>query len=263
MAMVTATLANGGISYYPRLISRVVDPAGKDVMDEKGQSVAPQQGRIRADLRERFNSSQIEVVRRGMWKVVNESGGTGARARVKGVEVAGKTGTAQFWRMGGKDGKDKVKDNHVWFISFAPYTEPKYAVCVMVQGAKSGGGVAAPIAQSILEQSLALDAGYDPQVAWLDPAPGSFDHIDRVELKRDGETAKLVAALKLDDKRPGNAADDAETADHTDGPRRKKVDRARSQKAARPDVRETADDRGAVRAIPPSDTNDLPSETRG
>jgi penicillin-binding protein 2 len=251
MAMVTATLANGGISYYPRLVSRVVDHAGNDVLDNEGKPVAPPIGKVRADLRGKFSSAQVEVVRRGMWKVVNEGGGTGARARVKGVEVAGKTGTAQFWRIGGKDGREKVKDNHVWFICFAPYKEPKYAVCVMVQGAKSGGGVAAPIAQRILEQSLALEAGYDPQVAWLDPAPGSFDHINQVELKREGDTDKLVASLKLDAKRPGSAADDDETADHTEGPRRRRVDRANTQRSARPDVRESADDRGRIPAAKP------------
>ncbi|MEX1110432.1 MAG: penicillin-binding transpeptidase domain-containing protein, partial [Chthoniobacterales bacterium] len=56
-------------------------------------------------------------------------------------------GTAQFWR-------GRVKDNHTWFIAFAPYDNPRYAVAVIVQGAQSGGGVAAPIARTKKNQHL-------------------------------------------------------------------------------------------------------------
>jgi penicillin-binding protein 2 len=212
MAMVTATIANRGISYQPRLVHRVLGQDGRDALDEDGNFIAPHEPKIRADLHESgITNEQIELIRRGMWKVVNEAGGTGKRAQVKGVEVAGKTGTAQFWRE--TNGK-KIKDNHTWFICFAPYDKPKFAVTVFVQGAKSGGGVSAPIAQKILEESLALDRGYDPGLAWLDPAVGSFAHIEGVDYKKQDVPAEL-------------AAPDQETADHTDAPpvprRRKKA----------------------------------------
>lgn len=225
MAMVTATIANGGMSYEPRLVDRVLDQAGNDARDEKGNLVAPPGPKLRSNLHEAgITDEQIELVRRGMWKVVNEPGGTGKRAQVKNIEVAGKTGTAQFWR-----GKDK--DNRTWFICFAPYDKPKYAICVMVEGAKSGGGVSAPICQKILEESFALEKGYDPQLAWLDPSLGSFKQIEQVDYK--------VSAV------PTEMQADEETADHTDMPSQKLSER-KQQVKARPDIRPAADARGKV-----------------
>lgn len=229
MAMVTSTIANRGISYKPRLVHRVIDADGHDVRDENGKFVAPLDPEIRADLHATgISDEEIELLRRGMWKVVNEPGGTGKRAQVKGVEVAGKTGTAQFWR-------GNVKDNHTWFICFAPYQEPKYAICVMVQGAKSGGGVSAPIAQKILEESLALETGYDPGLAKLEPAVGSFAQIEAVDYKsKDAAVAKLAAQA---------GHEDEETADHVDGPMQK--DRGR-QIGATPDIRFAPDQAGRL-----------------
>jgi penicillin-binding protein 2 len=229
MAMVISAIANRGISYKPRLIYRVVDQQGHDVKEEDGSFVAPPQPQIRANLRDAgITVDQIELIRRGLWKVVNEPGGTGKKAQVKGVEVAGKTGTAQFWR-------GNVKDNHTWFLCFAPYQEPKYAICVMVQGAKSGGSVSAPIAQKILEESLALEQGYDPGITRLDPAVGSFAQIELVDYKNpDVAIAKLAAAA--------GGGDDQETADHVDSPQQRDK---RSQMGA-PTLRADADEAGRL-----------------
>ncbi len=204
MAMVTATIANRGISYEPRLVKRVVDQQGQDVLDESGQMVVSPEPKVRLDLHTvGISDEQMEMVRKGMWKVVNEPGGTGKRAQVKGVEVAGKTGTAQFWRES-REGKTvtRIKDNHTWFICFAPYEVPKYSICVFVQGAKSGGGVSAPIAQKILEESLALERGYDPGLKRLEPAEGSFAQIEQVDYKK----SEL----------PPETTPDLETADHAE-----------------------------------------------
>ncbi|MEQ1859529.1 MAG: penicillin-binding protein 2 [Chthoniobacteraceae bacterium] len=242
MAMVIATVANRGTSFRPRLVDRVVDQEGRDVRDEEGRTVAPPKPDVLADLRRAgIGESQIELVRRGMWKVVNEGGGTGKRAQVKGVEVAGKTGTAQFWR-------GNVKDNHTWFICFAPYQDPKYAICVMVQGAKSGGGVSAPIAQRILEETLALEQ--DPNLVTLtrlEPARGSFAQIEAVEFKeKDAGVAKLAAAA---------GHEDQETADHVDDPLNRKKG---PQLGVTPDIRPGADSGGRLkdRAKPKRDPND-------
>ena len=248
MAMVTATVANGGTSYFPRLVSRVVDVEGNDLRDAEGNLVVPVEPRVRANLREMgLTASQIEVVRRGMWKVVNDPGGTGSRAAIKGVEVAGKTGTAQFWRELASG--EFVKDNRVWFMCFAPYNQPKYAVCVMVEGAKSGGGVAAPIVQKILKESLALEAGYDPKIAWLDPVQGNFDNVDPITLKDDGSLTKLVAAaFQNADPRPaGGNANEEDPVDNGTAPSER---RGARKEATAADVRATADARGKVQRAP-------------
>ena len=231
MAMVTATIANGGISYQPRLIHRILDQSGRDLKDEEGNLVVPRAPIIKSDLRASgISEEQMELVRRGMWKVVNEPGGTGKKAHVKGIEVAGKTGTAQFWREV-KDGRsvNRVKDNHTWFICFAPYNAPKFAVCVFVQGAKSGGGVSAPIAQRILEESLALEKGFDPGLKFLAPAVGSFAPIEEVDYKKTEAPRDLAA--------------DLETADHADTPDKKKKEK---QINDTPSIRANPDQGGKV-----------------
>ncbi len=231
MCFVAATVANRGKSFVPKLVSRVVDIDGKDVRDpDTGQLVVSPQPQLRADLHDSgISDEEMELVRKGMWKVVNEPGGTGKKAKVNGVEVAGKTGTAQFWReINGK----KEKDNHTWFISFAPYEGPKFAVCVFVQGAKSGGGVSAPIAQRILEQSLALEKGYDPGLTWLDPAVGSFAQVDEVNFK----TGPLYTGETVD----------RETADHHAEPSAKPARKKPAAVEAAPDIKPDADERGSV-----------------
>jgi penicillin-binding protein 2 len=225
MAMVTATIANRGTSFEPRLVLRVVDQQGNDVKDEEGKLVAPPEPKIRADLHSvGITNEQIESVREGMRRVVAD--GTGKRAQIKGITVAGKTGTAQFWR-GNK------KDNHTWFITFAPYEDPKYAICVMVQGAKSGGGVSAPIAQKIMEECFALEKGYDPGLTKLEPARGSFVQMEMVDFKKSAVPSDIA----------GQIQEDRETADHTDGPMKTKEEK---QIGAAPDIRADADARGKV-----------------
>src|SRR5262249_52502480 len=90
-------------------------------------------------------SSQVwELIREGMRRCVNSPGGTALTARVPGIEVAGKTGTAQ-----NPHGKD-----HAWFVGFAPYDHPKIAICVLVENAGFGGVVSAPIAGLCIEKYI-------------------------------------------------------------------------------------------------------------
>jgi penicillin-binding protein 2 len=237
MAVIAATVANGGTVFVPRLVDKVVD--------QKGQVVVQEPAKVRANLLTDagLTPEQIERVRRGMQKVVGAGGGTGGRARIKGIEVAGKTGTAQNWTA--RDGQ-RVKDNHVWFIAFAPYEAPRYAVAVFVQGAKSGGGVAAPIAAKILEDAMKLPGGPlappppgpdatpaadQPgfQLAKLEPAVGNFRFTESIDFGR-----AIPAASSVED--------DSETSSPTDA--------QAAQQAGRPsdpNIREDADDRGRVR----------------
>jgi penicillin-binding protein 2 len=218
MAMIASAVANGGTVYYPRLVDRIVA--------QDGAVVAQDPARVRSNLitDAGLTPEQIEKVRRGMWKVVNEAGGTAGRARIKNFEVAGKTGTAQFKRSG-------VDDNHTWFVSFAPYEAPRYVIVTFVQGAKSGGGVAAPIAAKIYDDILKMESGEEtPQLAALEPAKGNFLFVESIDFGRDIPAATTV----VDD---GEAASAPDTAGATQEIR----------PAAEPNIREEADDRGRVK----------------
>jgi peptidoglycan glycosyltransferase len=83
-----------------------------------------------------------------MQKVVES--GSGSRAQIDGVRVAGKTGTAEV-------GKGKPTD--AWFIAFAPADHPTVAMAIMIEGGGIGGRVAAPAAKPVLEAALAAQAG--------------------------------------------------------------------------------------------------------
>ena len=181
MAMVYAALANGGVAYQPRLVKSVVGADGKPIVNDKGQPVVSPNPKVRGDLRFAVGSAQIEQARRALLSVVNE-GGTGGRARLPNILVAGKTGSAQAMT----DGKS---DTIAWFACFAPYDKPKYTVAVMVQGGKGGGAVAAPIAHRIMERIFAMEGGrFDPQLAWLEPArkPNPFQFLELVDFKDSG-----------------------------------------------------------------------------
>jgi len=222
LAMAYTAAANGGVCYYPRLVDKVLNQDGSPVLDENGKIAVPKTPRVRTDLRNEFTPDQIELVRKGLWKVVNEDGGTGSAARLKAWQVAGKTGTAQATDHG-------HKDTIAWFACFAPFDRPKYVVAVMVQGGEHGGGVAGPVATRIMERTLALDEGkFDMPVAWLAPAhkPNPFQIIKSVDYHGAG----------------GNLGSDEENADASQN-----ADAQMANAGAAPDVEPEADAQGTVR----------------
>jgi cell division protein FtsI/penicillin-binding protein 2 len=86
-------------------------------------------------------------LRQSMSGVVNDAVGTGAAARLPGLEIAGKTGTAQtIANSSSAKGQD-----HAWFASFAPVNDPQVVVVVFVEGGGHGGAIAAPIARQIYQ----------------------------------------------------------------------------------------------------------------
>jgi penicillin-binding protein 2 len=227
MAMVGATVANGGTVYRPSLIYKIQEADGTEIRKPE---------KIRGDLKRdnHLTKEDIELVRRGMWRVVNDPGGTGSRAKIPGIVVAGKTGTAQFWR-------DGQKDNHTWFVAFAPYDNPKIALAVLVQGAKAGGQVPAPIAAKLIAEILALDKGYDPGVKPLDPAIGNFKFVETIDFKDNNIPAELT----------GN---DEETSD-TEPAAEESSTKVSKSEGNEPDIRAEADDHRAVRATPTPQPN--------
>jgi len=223
MAMAYSAIANSGISYYPRLVKKVLNQDGTPVLDENGKIAVPEQPKVHADFRSEVSPADIELERRGFWKVVNEDGGTGGRARLSNVQVAGKTGTAQATYHG-------RQDTIAWFVCWAPFENPKYTIAVMVQGGEHGGSVAGPIAQRILERSLALDEGkFDMQVAWLTPA-------------HKANPFQMIKDVTYHDKGGNLGGEDEENADASQS-----ADVQMAGAGAAPDVEPEADSQGQVR----------------
>ncbi|MGH7333174.1 MAG: penicillin-binding protein 2, partial [Candidatus Rokuibacteriota bacterium] len=130
VARFMAAVANGGVLWRPRLVQRV--ERGADVVWSDAGEVT---GHV--DL----SPMVWAFLRQSLWSVVNE-GGTGTGARIPGLDVAGKTGTAQTIA---NSKSDKGQD-HAWFASFAPAGAPEVVVVVLVERGGKGGQVAAPIA---------------------------------------------------------------------------------------------------------------------
>jgi penicillin-binding protein A len=130
-AMIAAAVANKGLLMKPYLVDQVQAPdlTVVDQTDPKelSQAVSPE---VAAQLTEMMTS------------VVDH--GTGRRAQIAGVQVAGKTGTAE-----------NAANDHSWFIGFAPADHPKIAVAVFIRnGGKTGGDISAPIARQVMEAYL-------------------------------------------------------------------------------------------------------------
>jgi peptidoglycan glycosyltransferase len=136
MAMVAATVANGGTLMAPHFGSRVVNQVGQTVQTIKPTAVD-----------QVMQSSSAQALTQMMTKVVEE--GTGQAANLQGIQVAGKTGTASV----GIPGANLTQP---WFIGFAPVSDPQVAVAVTVERTQGGfgGTVAAPIAAQIIKLLL-------------------------------------------------------------------------------------------------------------
>ena len=135
MALVAAGIANNGVIMTPHVLQEVRDAEGNVVQRYEPKpwlQAAP------ASVANTVRDMMVNAVERG----------TGTSARIPGVQVAGKTGTAQTG----------LDTNHVWFISFAPANDPKIAVAVMLenldQSGSTGGGLAAPIAKAVIQAAL-------------------------------------------------------------------------------------------------------------
>lgn len=191
MCAMVASIANGGKYYQPRIIRRAVS--------ENGQTAIPDKPKLVVDLiQQGVKPEDLSLIRKGMWMAVNQAGGTASRVRMPKIEVAAKTGTAQTTDAG-------QKSNNSWLISFAPYEEPKYAVCVLVQNAGSGGAVCGPLVHLIYRGLFAADEGMKLPLKAQKEFPGNLDRLEEITLPED-----ILAALNLD---PNATADLGESGD--------------------------------------------------
>ena len=120
--------------------------------------------------------------------VVNEPGGTGFRARLPDVTVAGKTGTAQVVRLGAvrlrKEQIDYLARDHAWFAAFAPADDPEIVVVVLNEHSGFGGASSAPTAGALIAKYFELKKGdgqaFGPGSA---PMPKTFSFPPPAELQ--------------------------------------------------------------------------------
>lgn len=150
VANMTAAVANGGKVFQPHVV-RYVDRVQRDGSYRRFR--VPSRVLHEVELA----PAALKGVREGLWKVVNEEGGTGGAARIAGLDIAGKTGTVQVVRQIGWIKSEslpfKFRD-HAWFASFAPLNNPQMVVIVFVEHGGHGGSDAAPLAKLLYESKF-------------------------------------------------------------------------------------------------------------
>ncbi|MFN0117546.1 MAG: penicillin-binding protein 2 [Elusimicrobiota bacterium] len=134
VCVMMAVMANRGVVHRPYIVDRIIGPQGEIL------------------LKEEMSVIRTVQLKDNTWTLVNESlknvvtQGTGVATKIDGLDIRGKTGTAQ----------NPQGDDHAWFSVFAGYhgEKPSIALCVFVENGGHGGAVAAPIAKKILETAL-------------------------------------------------------------------------------------------------------------
>lgn len=141
-AVLLATVANGGYPVRPHLVRGVEGTVG---------------------LRLPLSREHLALTREALWSVVNDPNGTGTAAAIDGLDVSGKTGTAQVIAQERRtDNEDLAQANrdHAWFASFAPRDDPRLVVVVFVEHGGAGSRTAAPLARKMYEAFLESGLGH-------------------------------------------------------------------------------------------------------
>jgi penicillin-binding protein 2 len=151
LATAYAAIANGGKIYRPYVV--------KDVYDTKGELVKTFTPEIISQI-EMKNEKTLKLVREGLYQVVNNPKGTAFYRRGQGIQMAGKTGTAQV-RSASADkvyakceNMDYESRHHGLFVGFAPYDNPKIAAAVIIEHGCHGSSAATPVAEAVITQYM-------------------------------------------------------------------------------------------------------------
>jgi penicillin-binding protein 2 len=145
VAQYTAVIANGGTLYRPHLVKEIVDFEGKMV-----QNTIPEVINTMA-----LSQEHVKRIQKSLEAVVNDPGGTGRRAYLPEVRVAGKTGTSQTVSLERYQGYTaatrpyRLRD-HAWFTAYAPADNPEVVVTVLLEHSGGGGSISAPVAAKVL-----------------------------------------------------------------------------------------------------------------
>lgn len=136
MALVSSTIANGGVMMEPKLVKSVVTPEKNTIKNISPETIATVIPKANADIIKDYMRSVVK-------------GGTGGPGAFDGTNACGKTGTASH-----NDRNGKKAEPHSWFIGFAPYEDPQIAVAVIVEDGGAGGGKAAKAAGKVMKAAL-------------------------------------------------------------------------------------------------------------
>lgn len=132
MALITSAIANDGVMMKPYIVKEVKDRDGNIIEKEKPE-----------ELRTVISKNTADKIKEYMVDVVKS--GTGTRAKISGITVGGKTGSAE---------NENYEETHSWFTAFAPAEDPEIAVAVIVEEGGQGGKRAAEIAREVIEAYL-------------------------------------------------------------------------------------------------------------
>jgi len=149
MAVFTSAVANGGKRYKPLILEAIKTLDGRLLHEET----------LRVIGKLPVGEKTLDLVKEGLWQVVNSEKGTARRIRLSRIQISGKTGTSQV--ISRKDDEEIAEENiaahlksHAWFVAYAPSDAPRIAVSVVVEHGEHGSGAAAPIAKEIIKTYL-------------------------------------------------------------------------------------------------------------
>lgn len=149
MLVLTSALANGGTIYQPLILKSVKTTDNKIIIQGKKKIT----GKLPA------GKKTLSIIKKGLWEVVNNPRGTARIARISGMDISGKTGTAQVFghkrdRALKEEDIPKHLKSHAWFVAYSPSVEPQIAVAVLIEHGGHGSSAAAPIATKIIKAYL-------------------------------------------------------------------------------------------------------------
>jgi penicillin-binding protein 2 len=175
MLAVTAAVGNGGSRLRPLILKSLRNPDGEILYSSRPEEI----GHLPV------SPKTLDIVRRGLWKVVNQKTGTAWVARIAGIDVCGKTGTAQVFSRKKNEAlfaqeRPAFLNSHAWFVAYAPAENPRIAVAVIVEHGEHGSSAASPIARELiktylrspLSQTVAAGAAEAPAGDELGMPPG-------------------------------------------------------------------------------------------
>jgi len=152
VANLISTIFNGGLRYKPQVTKWVRKTGGENLFEFTPQ-LAGKAG---------IKPEHLNLIKKALIGVVNQPRGTGSKARLEEITVAGKTGTAQVVALKKEDGPKRDSEipfkhrDHAWFVAAAPADTPEIAVAVLIEHGGHGGSAAAPIAKELIKAYLGV-----------------------------------------------------------------------------------------------------------